>query len=148
MAQDSFAGFAALLEILASDATIRGKVRVQKLAFLSQRKMKGRIDFGFKPAPLGPLSVTINNMLEKLTQINMVEETVDSTASGNIVYCYSITSHGKEFLKSLKNGGVISSEDVCAIASTCKRYKGMPYFKLLNFIHEKYPKYHLKDITL
>jgi len=127
---------------------IRGKVRIQKLIFLAQLYMQGRYDFGFKPAPLGPLSDHVNTVMGYMKEIGMMEETVGTTKFGNVVYCYKITDTGANFLKSAKHCGALSTQDVQAIGEVYEQYGEMPYGTLLDFVHKTYPEYHLKDVTL
>ena len=96
------------LEII-SCGEIRGKVRLQKLVFLSQDLLKKKHDYGFAPAPLGPLSDSLNYLVGIMEESGMIEENIKSTRSGNSVYCYNITDIGKQILlsvKKTKNSGI------------------------------------------
>ena len=136
------------LEIISHDDEIRGKVRLQKLVFLSQTRLGKRYDYDFEPAPLGPLSDHVNYLLGRMTELGIIEENIRTTSSGNDVYCYKITDTGEEILEFIKHNGVLSKKEIRTIDSVYKKYGKMSYVKLLDFVHDKYPEYHLKDVTL
>ena len=136
------------LEIISHDDEIRGKVRLQKLVFLSQTRLGKRYDYDFEPAPLGPLSDHVNYLLGRMTELGIIEENIRTTSSGNDVYCYKITDTGEEILEFVKHNGVLSKKEIRTIDSVYKKYGKMSYVKLLDFVHDKYPEYHLKDVTL
>lgn len=136
------------LEIIAQDSEIRGKVRLQKLVFLSQIDLGEEYDYEFEPAPLGPLSDHVNYLLGRMTELGIIKENIKSTPSGNDVYCYEITDTGEKFLESAKHNGVLNQKEVKIIDSVYKKYGKMSYVKLLDFVHNEYPEYHLKEVTL
>ena len=140
--------FSVPLEIISHDDEIRGKVRLQKLVFLSQTRLGKRYDYDFEPAPLGPLSDHVNYLLGRMTELGIIEENIRTTSSGNDVYCYKITDTGEEILEFIKHNGVLSKKEIRTIDSVYKKYGKMSYVKLLDFVHDKYPEYHLKDVTL
>ena len=140
--------FSLLLEIISHGDEIRGKVRLQKLVFLSQTRIGKKYDYDFEPAPLGPLSDHVNCLLERMTELGVIEEDIRSTSSGNDVYCYKITNTGKEILKSAKHNGTLNKKEIEAIGSVYEKYGKMPYVQFLDIVHKKYPEYHLKDVTL
>ena len=61
------------LEIIAHDNEIRGKVRLQKLVFLSQIHLGKKYNYDFEPAPLGPLSDHVNYLLGRMTELGVIE---------------------------------------------------------------------------
>lgn len=127
---------------------LRGKVRLQKLIFLTQEKSKQKLDFNFEPAPLGPLSDHVNYMLVKMNELGLIEERKELTKSGNDVFCYKITSSGNKLLEFASASNMLNNDTVEAINSVYREYGTMPYVDLLNYVHEAYPKYHLKNITI
>ena len=148
MATNLLNEFSVPLEIISHDDEIRGKVRLQKLVFLSQTRLGKRYDYDFEPAPLGPLSDHVNYLLGRMTELGIIEENIRTTSSGNDVYCYKITDTGEEILEFVKHNGVLSKKEIRTIDSVYKKYGKMSYVKLLDFVHDKYPEYHLKDVTL
>ena len=135
------------LEII-SHGEIRGKVRLQKLVFLSQISLGKKYDYDFEPAPLGPLSDRVNYLLGRMKELGVIEENIKSTSSGNDVYCYTITDAGEKILTSAKKQGTLNTKEVNVINSVYAKYGEMSYVKLLDFVHNKYPEYHLKQVTL
>ncbi len=131
---------------LAGDKTLRGKVRLQKLVFLSQERIEGGTMFQFGPAPLGPLSDDLNGAINQLVGIGLIEEIVESTSSGNDVYCYHITKEGTLYLEAGKNAGSIPSSVDSVIESVYEEYGEMQYVELLDYIHDEYPEYKLGDL--
>lgn len=126
---------------------IRGKVRLQKLAFLVQQK-DGTIDYEFEPAPLGPLSYKLGDTMAQLQKLGLVEEDVRRTASGNAVFCYRLTGRGKSLLEVARGDGGISKGLQAGVLQIQQDYGSMGYVDLLEFVHGKYPAYHLKGISL
>ncbi len=131
---------------LAADKTLRGKVRLQKLVFLTQEQLEHRTMFQFGPAPLGPLSDDLNESINQLVSIGFIEEIVESTPSGNDVYCYHITKEGTLYLEAEKNAGNISSNVESEIESVYNKYGEMRYVELLDYVHDEYPEYKLGNL--
>lgn len=136
------------LEIIAHDDELRGKIRLQKLVFLTQVQLGEKYNYGFEPAPLGPLSDHVNYLIGRMTELGVIEENVKTTPSGNDVYCYKITDTGKKFLASSKRNGVLNQKEIKAIDDVYTKYGKMSYVKLLDYVHTKYPEYHLKEVEL
>lgn len=126
---------------------IRGKVRLQKLAFLIQQ-MDGTIDYEFEPAPLGPLSYKLGDTMAQLQKLGLVEEEAGRTASGNAVFCYRLTGRGRSLLKVARGDGGVSKELQATVRQIQREYGAMGYVDLLEFVHGKYPAYHLRGISL
>lgn len=140
--------FPILLEIISHDDEIRGKIRLQKLVFLTQIQLGKKYNYDFEPAPLGPLSDHVNYLIGRMTELGVIEENVKSTPSGNDVYCYKITDTGGKFLASAKRNGVLNQKEIKTIDAIYTKYGKMSYVKLLDFVHSEYPEYHLKEVTL
>ena len=126
---------------------LRGKVRLQKLAFLVQAKCGG-VDYGFQPAPLGPLSYPLNATMVRLRDLGMVDENREPTPSGNTVFCYSLTENGRSFLRAMDAGDRAGSGLQDAVQSTYNEYGDMSYVDLLDLVHQKHPEYHMKDVPI
>ena len=140
--------FSMLLEIISHGDEIRGKVRFQKLVFLSQINVGKKYNYNFEPAPLGPLSDRVNYILGRMTELGVIDETIRSTHSGNDVYCYRITDIGREILEFAKKNEVLGKKEIKTIDAVYKKYGQMSYVQLLDYVHNKYPEYHLKNVTL
>lgn len=128
---------------LAEKIPLRGKIRLQKLVFLTQEKSKRKFDYDFEPAPLGPLSEVLNTSIATMKELGFIEEAVEMTRSGNDVYCYSITEFGLDFLKFGIKSGLLLPEIKKASDAVFKEYGRMPYVQLLDFVHDEYPEYKL-----
>lgn len=120
---------------------LRGKIRLQKLVFLTQDKSKRKFDYDFEPAPLGPLSEDLNTSIATMKELGFIEEAVEMTFSGNDVYCYNITESGLDFLKFGTKSGILLPEIKKAAESVFKEYGRMPYVQLLDFVHDEFPEY-------
>ena len=140
--------FAVPLEIISQGDEIRGRIRLQKLIFLSQISLKGKYNYEFEPAPLGPLSDYVNYLLKRMIELGVVEEIIKSTPSGNNVYCYKITNVGKKILDYVKKSKVLNQQDAKEIDAVYKKFGKMSYVDLLDHVHNTYPQYHLKEIIL
>lgn len=126
---------------------LRGKVRLQKLAFLVQAEC-GAVDYGFQPAPLGPLSYPLNATMSRLQDLGMVDETREPTPSGNTVFCYRLTERGRSLLRAMDGGDQVGRDLQDAVRSTYGRYGGMRYIDLLDLVHQEHPLYHMKDVPI
>lgn len=126
---------------------LRGKVRLQKLAFLVQAKC-GAVDYGFQPAPLGPLSYALSSTMVHLQDLGMVDEDCEPTPSGNTVFCYRLTERGKSILQAMDGRGQADKGLRDAVRTTYGQYGKMSYLDLLDLVHQKYPKYHMKDVPI
>lgn len=126
---------------------IRGKVRMQKLAFLIQQKSKA-IDYEFEPAPLGPLSYPLSDVMRHLQDLGLMAEKTEHTASGNEVFCYYLTDRGRSLLKVVRDDGGLSAALRRAVQQIHEKYGEMSYLDLLDHVHRRYPVYHLKGISL
>jgi uncharacterized protein YwgA len=127
---------------LAGEA-FRGKTRLQKLVFLTQKNSKDVFDFKFEPAPLGPLSHNLNQYLERMIKMDLLRETISTTPSGNDVILYSLTKSGKSMLDFGLKSGYVNQEIQNTIESVSSAYGKMAYVELLDYVHDEYPAYKL-----
>jgi len=130
---------------LAGNKSLRGRIRLQKLVFLSQIKAKQDGLFYFEPAPFGPLSNELNDTISQLSSLDLIDEIVESTQSGNDVYCYKITNEGSLFLETGIKAGNLPTILNSAIESVYNEFGEMPYVDLLEYVHNKYPDFKLED---
>lgn len=127
--------------------SLRGKVRLQKLAFLVQADC-GAVDYGFQAAPLGPLSYPLNATMSRLQELGMVDESREPTPSGNTVFCYRLTERGASLLRAMDEGGQVGGDLRAAVGSTYGKYGRMSYVDLLDLVHQEHPRYHMKDVPI
>lgn len=128
---------------LAGSRSLRGRIRLQKLVFLTQIRSTEEI-FVFEPAPLGPLSDELNETVSQLVSLGMIDEIVESTPSGNDVYCYRITNKGILYLEAGIRVGNLSQDTDAAIESVYNEFGEMPYVELLDYVHNEYPDFKLE----
>ena len=136
-----------LLQLVSLETVFRGRVRMQKLVFLTNERYKGDLGYEFEPAPLGPVSSSVSVGMLRLQQLGLVEETAQSTSAGHTVFCYKITESGKKMIRAITK----NDDDAKlgkAIEATYEEYGKRGYVDLLDFVHEKFPHYHLKHIRL
>lgn len=133
--------FLPLYLVKLSGGMLRGRTRLQKLAFLSQQESKGKIDYDFHKAPFGPLSYDLYSIMENLDEMGLIAEDTDYTDSGNEVVLYRITEEGEKFLDLVSDSGILDKELKSAVDRVFQQYGDMPYVELLDKVHEDFPEY-------
>lgn len=123
--------------------SLRGKTRLQKFVFLTQKKANDVFDFEFEPAPLGPLSHKLNHYLERMIKMGLLKDDVGTTPSGNEVISYSLTTSGKKLLDFGIKSGYVEQNIQQAIESISSEYENTSYIDLLDYVHDEYPEYKL-----
>ncbi|MEM3136501.1 MAG: hypothetical protein QXW37_07250 [Candidatus Nitrosotenuis sp.] len=123
--------------------SLRGKTRLQKLVFLTQKESKDVFDFEFEPAPLGPLSHKLNHLLERMIKMGLLKEEIGFTPSGNEVISYKLTRSGKKLLDFGVKSGYVSETIQQSIEPISSKYGNTPYVELLDYVHDEYPEYKL-----
>ncbi|MEW6605639.1 MAG: hypothetical protein AB1351_13260 [Thermoproteota archaeon] len=124
-----------------SKDSLRGRTRLQKLIFLSQKALKDKVNYNFDKAPFGPLSYHLNSIMEDLIGMGLVLQDRDFTPSGNEVVIYNLTDKGKEFLDFSLQRNIISKSDTTSVDQVYDEYGDMPYVDLLDRVHRDYPEY-------
>ncbi len=125
--------------------SLRGKTRLQKLIFLSQKEFDGDFDFNFEKAPLGPLSYDLLYTVDELNDLGLIEREQDKTDFGFRVFKYKITSEGKKFLDFGKDKSLISKKTIQANKNTVEEYGNKNHIQLLDYVHKEYPKFQVKS---
>ena len=120
---------------------LRGRTRMQKLAFLAQQALKGAVNYNFRPAPFGPLSYDLYSTLEKLCDMGFVEESSLTTNSGNEVVVYELTEGGRDFLEFSIGNDKMDVTIKQTIDRMFNKYGEMPHVDLLDMVHGEYPEY-------
>ena len=123
--------------------SLRGKTRLQKLVFLTEKESNDAFDFNFEPAPLGPLSHKLNHFLERMIKMELMKEERGRTPSGNDVISYSLTDSGKKLLDFGLKSDYITPEIQESIKLISSTYGNMPYVELLDYVHDEFPEYKL-----
>ncbi len=132
-----------LYTISLAGISLRGKTRLQKLVFLTEKESNDAFDFNFEPAPLGPLSFKLNHFLERMIKMELLKEERGRTQSGNDVISYSLTDSGKKLLDFGLKSDYITPEIQESIKLISSTYGNMPYVELLDYVHDEFPEYKL-----
>ena len=136
-----------ILQLVSLEAVFRGRVRMQKLVFLANERYRGDLEYEFEQAPLGPVSSLVSGGIRHLQQLGLVEEKTESTNAGHTVFCYNITESGKKLIEAIRKNDD-DPELSRDIDETYEEHGKLGYVELLDFVHEKFPHYHLKHIRL
>ena len=90
--------FLPLALLAASDGEVRGKTRLQKLAFLTEQELieHGIDPHEFVPYDYGPFSKDLMEDVETLESEGLVKINVRQTFGGDDRYDYRLTKHGRE----------------------------------------------------
>lgn len=130
-----------MLNVMGNEG-IKGKTRFQKIAFLIQEQLQGKIDLEleFEAAPYGPYSFILSESIKNLCNKNLMKEHVIGVKK--TLHVFSLTDDGTKLLKEYEN--IIPIEVKKATKNTIKAFGDMPLDELLDFVHEEYPNLLLK----
>lgn len=122
---------------------IRGKTRLQKELFLSQKKLKEKgvsKPYPFRPYHYGPYCREIYYDIELLKDEGMVEETTVFTKHVGIVREYKLTSKGIRKTNDMIEKRALGGQyDI--IKEVKKKYNSMSVVELVNITHREHPEY-------
>ena len=124
-----------------SGGRLRGRTRLQKLVFLTQKAVGDKIDYDFRKAPYGPCSFELYDVMESLVRMGFVTEKTDATASGNKVIIYNLTNEGKKYLKYSLKAKMVSPKLKQSAKHVHKEFGDMPLVSLLDKVHKDYPHF-------
>lgn len=126
----------------ASGGEIRGKTRLQKLAFLLDEEQLGdRFDaYTFKKYDYGPFSKQLLEDVEDLEEKGLVDIHRTRTVGGNMRYDYKLSDSGMEVVKNINtdDDALVVFNDAEEIAS---EYGDLPLRKLIELVYDKHPEY-------
>jgi len=126
----------------ASGRDIKGKTRLQKLAFLLDKEELGA-DFQayeFKKYDYGPFSKHLLQDVESLSNEGVVDIDKSRTFSGNTRYDYELESNWTDEVEKLaKQDDIQNVFD--AAESLVEKYDDMSIRDLVEYIYEEYPEY-------
>ncbi|PJC49850.1 MAG: hypothetical protein CO032_07975 [Nitrosopumilales archaeon CG_4_9_14_0_2_um_filter_34_16] len=126
-----------------SGDTLSSKTRFQKIMFLAQEEFDGQFDFQFEAAQYGPLSAKLNHALQRAKKLGLLTEYIEQAPSGHDQYSYSLTDEGMELLEFGKSSNQLTESDKTSLKKSLSEYGDLSLGKLLDYVHEKYPKYKL-----
>ena len=122
---------------------IKGKTRLQKELFLSQKKLKdsGVSElYSFRPYHYGPYSKEIYYDIKWLKKEGIVEEIPISTTLGGTIRQFKLTAEGIRKTKEMIEKRELSYQ-YNLIREIKKNYNSMNVVELVNLTHRKYPEY-------
>jgi uncharacterized protein YwgA len=140
-----------LMSLLDSDddGTIRGRTRLQKLAFLAQKEFPEPMEEGysFKPYEYGPFSANILHDLDDLQDEDLVIETKQPLPGGER-YDYELTDEGKEELREyLSDLNEEEWEDIRERAELVVNiFNDVSMKRLLEYVYSNYEEYTTKSV--
>ncbi|WP_336358500.1 hypothetical protein [Haloarcula sp. CGMCC 1.6347] len=126
----------------ASEGSLNGKTRLQKLAFLlDEQELGDQFDaYSFKKYDYGPFSKRLLEDIEALERKGLVDISKSRTMGGNQRYDYELTDTGSEVIEQLL--GVDDVEKVFnAAENTVNKYKDMSLRDLIEHVYDEYPEY-------
>ena len=121
--------------------TLKGRTRLQKLVFLSQKKMNDAIDFEFVKGWYGPVSYRLMELIHDLTEIGLIKEHVGETRAGLAVADYRLTKAGQDFVKLALAKRMITIRTRAKVEEAFHEYGRLPFVEMLARVHAEYPQW-------
>jgi len=142
----------------AADGNIEGKTRLQKLAFLAEKRLEEKdiSAYDFVPYDYGPFSKDLLDEVEELEERGLVNIKESRTYGGDLRYDYQLTHRGWESCDrnfppedgdDRKTVGQKSEEEqrletLYDIAlDVVDEYNDYPISNLIDLVYDKYPRY-------
>lgn len=138
-----------LLLLISECARVRGRTRIQKLAFISQQLDRTGIlreRFEFQAYFYGPYSAELNEILAGLIARGLVDETpYVSTREGQRIggYEYEPTASGLLLAGRIREG---ANERSALFKSVAGRFASVPLEKLLGWVYKEYPEMAMRSL--
>lgn len=131
----------------ASGHGIKGKTRLQKLAFLLDKEELGDNfkAYNFKKYDYGPFSKHLLQDTEGLKREGVVDINKTQTFSGNVRYDYELEEDWLEEVKDLAEEEDIS-EIFKAAEQLVEKHENKSIRDLVEYIYDKYPKYEKNSV--
>ncbi len=135
-----------LLLLLNADngASIQGRTKLVKLAFLVQKRVVEGLKIGvseesysFRPLHYGPFTEEVFDDLAALQMLNLVSVVGDDPDSQN----FMITDRGREAVRRLADEARVSSILMQEIGKVKVMYGRMPLNQLIDRVYHDYPEY-------
>lgn len=129
-----------------NQSQIVGKTRLQKYVFLAQEGLqnkgyKGK--YAFRPYYYGPFNRQLYTDIEWLKMNKLIEEQSNFTRGG-FISTYNLTEKGhQEILEKIKTKQFLDVEE--DIAKSLSNYKDYTVGKLVEYVHQEFTKYNLKQ---
>ena len=120
---------------------LKGRTRLQKLVFLTQRKLDNEADFGFVKGWYGPVSYKLLEVVQNLTETGLIEERTGETKSGFEVSEYQLTKAGRNFIDLALNKHMMPQKTRSKVEEAFEEYGRLPFIKMLDKVHRDYPEW-------
>lgn len=134
----------ALLEV-EDEKPVEGRTRLQKLMFLTQKRLDERgsqIDWGypFLPYDYGPFAKELYDDLDWLRHRGLIKERERRLDDDVIQYDYILTSEGREVAKErLEDEGMSQLKET--FEAVKKEFNDIPLQQLIDHVYSEYPEY-------
>lgn len=132
-----------LLMLVAACGRVRGRTRIQKLAFISQQLAQSgvlQVRFEFQPYFYGPYSSQLNEALATLIDRGLIsEESYTANREGQQIegYVYQLTPTGQLLAERVRDKVPGLSLLYRMVAD---RFANVPLDKLLGWVYKEYPE--------
>ncbi|MFA9417992.1 PadR family transcriptional regulator [Natrinema sp. HArc-T2] len=126
---------------------VEGRTRLQKLAFLTQKELQGRLELDdeleFIHYKYGPFSQELIETVEMLQERGLLQRRKETNLSGDEKYIYTITRKGRgAFEYNLENSS--DSDDIQAISESAEKvinsYNELSLSNLIETVYDEYPE--------
>lgn len=133
--------------LYASGHDIKGKTRLQKLAFLLDKEELGDNfkAYNFKKYDYGPFSKHLLQDTERLKREGVVSINKTRTFSGNARYDYELEEDWLEEIEDLAEEGDISKIFEAA-EQLVKKHENKSIRDLVEYVYERYPEYEKNSV--
>ena len=127
----------------AENEPVKGKTRLQKELFISQKMLKDHKvskPYSFRPYRYGPYCKDIYSDIEWLKNEKIMQEELRMDSYGGILRVFSLTSRGiQEVREMLKNPPI--NEQYQMLREVKRRFNGMSVVNLVEYTHSEYSDY-------
>lgn len=131
-----------------SEGCLKGRTRLQKIIFLVQDKLAKIVDYEFQKAYYGPYSYKLCSIVDELASLGVLEEVVETTASGHDMICYQMTKSGQALLRHWLNQNMLSQRAKKGIDNIFDEYGRIPLPLLVRRVYREYPEWTEKSALL
>lgn len=125
--------------IYLSKGSLRGRTRLQKLAFIIQMKNPEFFDYEFQKDLYGPCSYKLFSIVDNLVSLGFLDSKTHQTASGNSVISYSLNPMGKSAVISAIRNKEIPKLLQLKSKKILKEYGNTSLIDLINRVYDEYP---------
>lgn len=120
---------------------VRGKTRMQKLIYFIEQKAhkKKLLDFtyNYELSHYGPFSLDLAHVLYDLIDRKQIEVQLVDIPDGRMLYVYTLTKRGRDFLNSLQNSNKFPKELNEIIEEIGKKFGSLALPLLVTKAYEK-----------